>query len=280
MKIIDGNAIAAKIREELKKELIDKKLYAGLAVVMVGNDGGSAAYVRNKIKDCEEIGIKSFSHNLPENAPQNQVEELVKSLAADKKISGLIVQLPLPKHLDEKRIIKLIPPEKDVDCFNAMNVGNMFLGNDSLVSCTPYGIIKMLEHESIKIEGKHAVVLGRSNIVGKPMAMLLLQKNATVTVCHSKTENLKDFTNKADILIAAIGKPGFVTADMVKKGAVVIDVGTSRVDGKLKGDVDFAAVSKKASYISPVPGGVGPLTRAMLMYNTVLAAAREVKSNK
>jgi len=280
VKIIDGNAIAAKIREELKKELIDKKLYAGLAVVMVGNDGGSAAYVRNKIKDCEEIGIKSFSHNLPENAPQNQVEELVKSLAADKKISGLIVQLPLPKHLDEKRIIKLIPPEKDVDCFNAMNVGNMFLGNDSLVSCTPYGIIKMLEHESIKIEGKHAVVLGRSNIVGKPMAMLLLQKNATVTVCHSKTENLKDFTNKADILIAAIGKPGFVTADMVKKGAVVIDVGTSRVDGKLKGDVDFAAVSKKASYISPVPGGVGPLTRAMLMYNTVLAAAREVKSNK
>lgn len=278
-KLIDGKAHSARIREEIKVRAEQfKKVHGkdiGLAVVLVGSDPASQVYVRNKIRACEECGIKSFANYLPETARQKDVEELVKSLAEDKNIHGILVQLPLPAHLDEKAILDLIPVEKDVDGFCEENIGRLCMNRDCLVACTPNGVMQMLKAEGTEIKGKNAVVIGRSNIVGKPMAMLLLNADATVTVCHSKTANLKEICRNADILVAAIGRAKFVTADMVKVGAVVVDVGINRnSEGKLCGDVDFDAVRDKCSYITPVPGGVGPMTITMLLYNTVCAAER------
>lgn len=281
-KLIDGKSHSAAIRQEIKERALRYYLATGkkvgLAVILVGNDSASQIYVRNKVKACEETEIKSFAYYLPEDASQAQVEEVVKAAVADSRINGVLVQLPLPSHIDSAKILKLIPESKDVDGFCAENIGNLCLNNQCLVSCTPNGIMKMLERENIEISGKRAVVVGRSNIVGKPMAMLLLNANATVTVCHSKTSDLKSITAEADILVAAVGKAKFITEDMVKEGATVIDVGMDRgADGKLCGDVDFENVKDKCSYITPVPGGVGPMTITMLMYNTVLAAERSVR---
>lgn len=280
-KIIDGKAIASNMRSEIRnnvsafKEKYEKEI--GLAVVLVGQNSASLVYVRNKIKACEEVGIKSYAYYLPENSTQNSVEELIADLAKDDKITGILVQLPLPAHLNSDKILKLIPCEKDVDGFSAECTGKLCQNVDTLVACTPNGVMKMLESENISVKGKRAVVVGRSNIVGKPMAMLLLNADATVTVCHSKTQNLKQECKNADILIAAIGKAKFITADMVKEGAVVIDVGMNREEnGKLCGDVDFENVKEKCSHITPVPGGVGPMTITMLMYNTLIAAERSV----
>ena len=277
-KIIDGKQIAQSIRENLSKNIAEyKKTKArdiGLAVVLVGENPASQIYVRNKIKACEEVGIKSFAYYLPEQATQEELENLILSLASNGGINGILVQLPLPSHLSD-RALKLIPDSKDVDGFSANNIGKLCLNAESTVACTPFGVMKMLEYENIEIKGKNAVVVGRSNIVGRPMAMLLLNADATVTVCHSKTKNLKKECLKADILVSAIGKAKFITADMVKEGAVVIDVGMNRDEnGKLCGDVDFENVKEKCSYISPVPGGVGPMTITMLMYNTYLSALR------
>ncbi len=283
VKIIDGKKHSTEIRGELKtraqrfKEKYGEEI--GLAVVLVGSDPASQVYVRNKIKGCEEVGIKSFAYYLPEEAAQEQVMEVVEELVGNPAIHGILVQLPLPEHIDAQRVLKLIPREKDVDGFCEENIGNLCLKRDCLVACTPNGVMKMLEREGIDVCGKNAVVIGRSNIVGKPMAMLLLNADATVTVCHSKTENLKEACSRADILVAAIGKPKFVTADMVKEGAVVIDVGMDRDEnGKLCGDVDFVNVKDKCSFITPVPGGVGPMTITMLLYNTVTAAERSKKN--
>ena len=243
--------------------------------MLVGEDPASQVYVRNKIKACEEVGIRSYSYHLPAETSEEQLAALVDELVRDDAVHGILVQLPLPKHLDAERILKRIPPEKDVDGFCAENVGNLAMNRTALVACTPFGVMKMLEAYGIDSCGKNAVVLGRSNIVGKPMAMLLLNANATVTVCHSKTKDLAKVCAQADILVVAIGRAKFVTADMVKEGAVVIDVGMDRDEnGKLCGDVDYDAVKDKASYITPVPGGVGPMTITMLLYNTVLAAQR------
>ena len=275
--IIDGKSLATQMRWLIKQGVDGyKQKYKreiGLAVVMAGDNPASQVYVRNKIKACEEVGIKSFSYTLPQNSAQKDVEELVRALAEDNKIDGILVQLPLPAHLDAENILKLIPTAKDVDGFSAENIGKLAMKEECLVACTPNGVMKMLEHYNIDVAGKRAVVVGRSNIVGKPMAMLLLNADATVTVCHSKTENLKAECLNADILIAAIGKSKFITADMIKNGADVIDVGMNRDEnGKLCGDVDFEAVKEKCSYITPVPGGVGPMTITMLMYNTLQAA--------
>ena len=276
--LIDGKMLAAKLRGELKEKVAlfkAEKGEIGLAVVLVGEDPASQVYVRNKIKACEDVGIRSFSYHLPAESTQKEVESLIAELVASDKVDGILVQLPLPKHLDERKILKLIPPAKDVDGFCAENVGNLAMNCETIVACTPFGVMKMLEEYGIDPKGKSAVVLGRSNIVGKPMAMLLVNADATVTVCHSKTENLKEVCAGADILVVAIGRPKFVTADMVKKGAVVIDVGMDRDEnGKLCGDVDFENVKEKASYITPVPGGVGPMTITMLLYNTYIAASR------
>lgn len=281
-KLIDGKAHSAALRAQIReracafKEANGKDV--GLAVVLVGSDPASQVYVRNKIKGCEEAGIKSFAYYLPGDAAQEEVEELVCSLTENGDIHGILVQLPLPKHLDADKILKLIPNEKDVDGFCEENIGNLCLNRDCLVACTPNGVMQMLKREGIEIKGKRAVVIGRSNIVGKPMAMLLLNADATVTVCHSKTQNLPEICAEADVLVAAIGKAKFVTADMVKDGAVVIDVGMNRdTDGKLCGDVDFENVKGKCFYITPVPGGVGPMTITMLLYNTVTAAERSIK---
>lgn len=278
-KLIDGKAHSAAIRSEIKERVaafkVARGIDVGLAVALVGDDPASQIYVRNKIKACEETGIKSFAYYLPADATQTQLEDLIKALAADNSVHGILVQLPLPAGLDAHSALKLIPKAKDVDGFSEENIGALCLKEDSLVACTPNGIMKMLERENIEIKGKNAVVIGRSNIVGKPMAMLLLNADATVTVCHSKTKNLKEICSRADILVAAIGKPKFVTADMVKTGATVIDVGMNRDEnGKLCGDVDFENVKEVCSYITPVPGGVGPMTITMLLYNTVAAAER------
>ena len=279
MKLIDGKAIAAEIRAELKartqafKEKYGKKI--GLAVVLIGNDPASQVYVRNKVKACEEAGIRSFRHDLPEETTQRQAEELVSALAEDENVHGILIQLPLPRGLDEKRLLSLIPPAKDVDGFLAENIGRLALKEEGTVACTPLGVMEMLSRSNIPVAGKRAVVVGRSNIVGRPMALLLLNADATVTVCHSKTKDLSEECRRADILVAAIGKPKFITADMVKEGAVVIDVGMDRDEnGKLCGDVDFENVKEKASAITPVPGGVGPMTIAMLLKNTCDAAER------
>ena len=276
MKILDGKALATKLRAELKEiiELLDRK--PGLAVVLVGEDPASQIYVRNKIKACEELNIRSYSYHLPETIDQKSVEDLLDQLSLDDNIDGILLQLPLPKHLKQEEVMMHIAVKKDVDGFSPENLGLLALHKERMVACTPLGVMKLLESEGITLEGKRAVVLGRSDTVGKPMAMLLLNASATVTVCHSKTQNLKEICKKADILISAIGKPKFVTEDMVKDGAVVVDVGINREEnGKLCGDVDFERVKDKTSYISPVPGGVGPMTITMLMHNTYLAVCKE-----
>lgn len=278
-KVIDGQRIAENLRADLKNKISEyKSKYSkdiGLAVVLVGDNQASQVYVRNKIKACEEIGIKSYAYYLPEEVSQKELEDLLHSLAEDKNINGILVQLPLPAKLNAESALKIIPFEKDVDGFSPENVGRLSQNVPCLVACTPNGVMKILASENISVRGKKAVVIGRSDIVGKPMAMLLLNADATVTVCHSKTQNLKKECLQADILVAAVGKAKFVTADMVKEGAVVIDVGMNRDEnGKLCGDVDFENVKEKCSFITPVPKGVGPMTITMLMYNTYIAALR------
>ena len=275
MTLLDGKQIAAQIRAELKDKVASMAQKPALAVVLVGQDPASEIYVRGKVKGCEEVGIVSHTYRLSEHATQQEVEELVTSLAQRREISGILVQLPLPKGLNSEKILALIPPEKDVDGFSAVNVGHLALGEQSIAACTPQGIMELLSRYHIQTAGKRAVVVGRSKIVGRPIAMLLLNADATVTICHSKTENLKEECRRADILIAAIGRARFITADMVKEGAVVVDVGINRgQDGKLCGDIDFENVSRHAACITPVPGGVGPMTIAMLLKNTVEAAEK------
>lgn len=277
-KIIDGKVISASVKERVKKgvaELNEKGITVGLAVIIVGQDPASKVYVANKKKACEALGIISEEYALPENTTEQELLSLIEELNNKKSINGILCQLPLPKHLDEKLIINSILPEKDVDAFHPHNVGRIMIGDYDFVPCTPAGIMEMLAFENIDVEGKTCVVIGRSNIVGKPMGMLLLHKNGTVTICHSRTKNLKEICKTADILVAAVGKAGFVTPDMVKDGAVVIDVGMNRENGKLCGDVDYDAVFDKCSAITPVPGGVGPMTIAMLMQNTLTAAIRQ-----
>lgn len=277
MKIIDGKLISAKLKEELKEEVEKLKevgIIPGLAVIIVGNDPASKTYVNSKEKNAEKLGLYSVKHQLDEKVSEEQLLKLIDDLNNDSKIHGILVQLPLPNHIDSKKVLNKISIEKDVDGFHPENVGKMIVGDKAFLPCTPNGVIKILEYENVEITGKHAVIIGRSNIVGKPMAALLLERNATVTVCHSKTKNLSEIVNLADIVVAAVGRPNFVKADMVKEGAVVIDVGINRVDGKLIGDVDFDSVKEKASLITPVPGGVGPMTIAMLMYNTIESAKR------
>ncbi len=276
---IDGKAISAQIRQEIKEEtaaFIKEKGYApGLAVVIVGEDPASQVYVRNKKKGCEEVGFYSEVHELPEKTTQEELNALVDRLNADEKIHGILVQLPLPKHLDETEVLLRISPEKDVDAFHPYNVGKIMIGDYDFLPCTPAGVMALLERSGIDPTGKKCVVIGRSNIVGKPMSMLLLHANGTVTVCHSKTRDLAAVTREADILVVAIGRADFVGADMVKEGAVVIDVGMNRrADGKLTGDVNFQEVEPLASYITPVPGGVGPMTITMLLQNTLTAAKK------
>ena len=276
MELIDGKALAKKIREELKEEVTELRkqgIIPKLAVIMVGNDKASAVYVRNKSKACDEIGIEFEEYLKDANIMQEELIALIKELNNRKDVDGILLQSPIPKGLDIREAFNTIDASKDVDGFNPINVGKLSIGEDAFISCTPYGVVKMLEAYNIPVEGKRAVIIGRSNIVGKPLIQCLLNKNATVTVCHSKTKNIDEITKQADILVAALGKPKFVTENMVKDGATVIDVGINRnEDGKLVGDVDFENVSKKASYITPVPGGVGPMTIAMLMYNVVKAA--------
>ena len=270
--IIDGKAVSARVKEEIRLEIQRDGLDIGLAVVIVGDDPASRVYVNNKKKACEVCGIKSYVYALPAETSEEQLLELIDALNADEKVNGILVQLPLPAHLDEEKVIKRISPLKDVDAFSAENVGKIMIGNYAFLPCTPAGCMELIHSTGVDVSGKECVVIGRSNIVGKPMAMLLLHENGTVTVCHSRTKNLAEVCRRADILVAAVGKPNFVTADMVKDGAVVIDVGINRLDnGKLCGDVKFDEVSEKAGWITPVPGGVGPMTIAMLMKNTVMA---------
>lgn len=277
--ILDGKAVSAKVKEEVKEEVEALKkqgVSVGLAVIIVGNNPASRTYVNNKKKACEAAGILSEEYALPEETTQEELLALVEELNHKDSINGILCQLPLPKQLDEEDVIAAISEKKDVDAFSAVNVGHIMIGDYSFLPCTPAGIMEILRRYNIDVAGKECVVIGRSNIVGKPMAMLLLHQNGTVTICHSKTKNLKDVTSRADILVAAVGIPHFVTADMVKDGAVVIDVGMDRDEnGKLCGDVDFAAVEPKASYITPVPGGVGPMTIATLLKNTVTAAKQQ-----
>ncbi len=277
MQIIDGKKVSAQVKDAVKEQALALKekygITPGLAVVIVGNDPASRVYVNNKKKACEYCGFKSEEYALPEETTQEELLALVKKLNEKDDIHGILVQLPLPKHLDDKEVIDNINPLKDVDAFHAVNVGKIMLGEYDFLPCTPSGVMEMLHAYDIKVEGKNCVVIGRSNIVGKPMAMLLLHENGTVTICHSRTKNLKEICRTADILVAAVGKPKFVTADMVKDGAVVIDVGMDRDEnGKLCGDVDFENVKDKCSFITPVPGGVGPMTISTLMKNTLKAA--------
>ena len=277
MQIIDGKKVSAQVKQEVKNETeLLKKEYSitpGLAVVIVGDDPASRVYVNNKKKACELVGFHSEEYALPAKTTQEELLDLVKTLNEKKDINGILVQLPLPKHLDDKAVIEAINPLKDVDAFHAVNVGKIMLGEYDFLPCTPAGVMEMLHYYNMEVSGKNCVVIGRSNIVGKPMGMLLLHENGTVTICHSRTKNLAEVCSRADILVAAVGKPKFVTADMVKEGAVVIDVGMDRDEnGKLCGDVDFENVKDKCSYITPVPGGVGPMTIATLMKNTIKAA--------
>ena len=282
-KIIDGKLISQQIREEIAQKVVDfnKKTgkLPGLAVIIVGEDPASQVYVRNKKKACEQVGFYSRVYELPEATTQEELNALVEKLNTDEQIHGILVQLPLPKHLNEEEVLLKINPEKDVDAFHPYNVGRITIGDPKFLPCTPAGVMQLLYRSGIEISGKECVVVGRSNIVGKPMALLLLADNGTVTVCHSRTKDLKEVCKRADILVAAIGKADFFTADMVKEGAVVIDVGMNRrADGKLTGDVDFASVEPVASYITPVPGGVGPMTITMLLQNTLTAAGYERES--
>lgn len=275
--IIDGKLVSRSIRENLTLQIEDFKtktgITPGLAVIMVGDNPASAVYVRNKHKACTEVGIKSYQIELPSETSEEELLLKIDELNRDDNVHGILVQLPLPKHINEEKVINRISPEKDVDAFHPVNVGKIMIGNYSFLPCTPAGIMELLAYYNVEISGKRCVVIGRSNIVGKPMALLLLEKHGTVTVCHSRTKNLSDITKEADILVVAIGKATFLTADMVKEGAVVIDVGINRLsDGKLCGDVDFDNVSSVASFITPVPGGVGPMTITMLLKNTLTAA--------
>lgn len=278
--IIDGKAVSMAVKNEVAAETAELKdehgLKVGLAVVIVGNDSASRVYVNNKKKACETVGFQSFEYALDENTTQEQLLDLVNVLNRDERVNGILVQLPLPKHIDEKAVINAISPEKDVDAFHPVNVGKIMIGEYSFLPCTPAGVMRLIESTGVDITGKQCVVVGRSNIVGKPQAMLLLQKNGTVTICHSKTKNLKEICLSADILVVAIGRAKFITGDMIKEGAVVIDVGMDRDEnGKLCGDVDFESAKEKAGYITPVPGGVGPMTIAMLMKNTLTAAKQQ-----
>lgn len=268
-KIIDGTAIAAKIREQIKKEVAGMRKKPGLAAVLVGENPASKVYVGIKRKHCEEVGIYSEEHRLPEETSEDEVIALIRKLNKDNRINAILVQLPVPKHISTENVLSAIALEKDVDGFNPVNIGKLVDGNENSVPCTPKGIIRLLEETGIEIEGKKAVVVGRSSIVGKPTALMLLNRNATVTICHSRTRNLGEVTRNADILVVAAGKARMIAADMVKKGAVVIDVGINKAGGKLVGDVDFEKVKEKAAYITPVPGGVGPMTVAMLLENTL-----------
>ena len=273
--IIDGKLVSAKVKEQVRNEvtaLKEQGITPGLAVIIVGDDPASRVYVNNKKKACADVGFYSEEYALPAETTMEQLLGLIDELNTRKDINGILCQLPLPKHLDEKEVINRIDSSKDVDAFNPVNVGKITIGEYDFLPCTPAGVMELLAHYNISAEGKNCVVIGRSNIVGKPMALLLLHQNGTVTVCHSRTQNLADVSKNADILVAAVGKANFVTADMVKDGAVVIDVGMNRLDGKLCGDVKFDEVSEKASYITPVPGGVGPMTIGMLMKNTLKAA--------
>lgn len=277
--LLDGKAMSAELREELAlrvQRLKGKGVTPGLAVILVGDDPASQIYVKNKELGCQQVSIHSVTIRLPETASQAELEAQIDKLNADASIHGILVQLPLPQGLDEAAALARILPEKDVDGFHLLNAGRLFTGQQGVVACTPKGAMEMLHRTGIDLSGKEAVVVGRSNIVGKPMAMLLLQENATVTICHSRTANLAEHTRRADVLVAAVGKPRFITADMVKPGAIVIDVGINRVDGKVVGDVDFDAVREVASWITPVPGGVGRMTITMLLANTIEAAERMV----
>ncbi len=280
-KIIDGKAISAAIRGEIAAEVEQMKknngFVPGLAVIIVGEDPASQVYVRNKKKDCDETGINSIVHALPENTTQEELLALVNKLNNDDSVHGIIVQLPLPKHLDSELIINNIDSKKDVDAFHPYNVGKIMIGDYEFLPCTPAGVMALLERSNIDVAGKNCVVVGRSNIVGKPQAMMLLHKNGTVTICHSKTKDLAEVCRSADILVVAIGRAKMITGDMIKEGAVVIDVGMNRDEnGKLCGDVDYESAEKKASYITPVPGGVGPMTRVMLLQNTLSAAKKKI----
>lgn len=280
--IMDGRAASKKIREDIKEEVERLKkdgIQPGLAVVLVGENPASMIYVKNKGEACRAAGMYSEEHRLAEDIKESELLELINRLNNDLRIHGILVQLPLPSHINKDLVLKAIFPEKDVDGFHEINMGRLLIGHKGLVPCTPLGIIKLIEYYNIPIEGKFAVIVGRSNIVGKPVAMMLLQRNATVAICHTKTKNMAEICRMADILIAAAGRPGMVTRDMIKDGAVVIDVGINRLDnGRLVGDVDFESASKKAGWITPVPGGVGPMTIAMLLYNTVKAAKETVGS--
>lgn len=281
-KIIDGKAVSAQVKEDIAKEVAMLKqqygISIGLAVVIVGNNPASRIYVNNKKKACEAVGFESFEYALPEETTQEELLTLIDKLNADEKVDGILVQLPLPKHLDEKIVIDNISPDKDVDAFHPVNVGKIMIGDYSFLPCTPAGVMELIASTGVEISGKECVVVGRSNIVGKPMSMLLLHKSGTVTICHSRTKDLAAECKRADILVAAVGVPKLITGDMIKEGAVVIDVGMNRLDdGKLCGDVDFESCEKVASYITPVPGGVGPMTIAMLMKNTLTAAKKKIK---
>ena len=279
--IIDGKAVSAAVKQEVAEETArlkdEKGLKIGLAVVIVGNNPASRVYVNNKKKACEAVGFQSFEYALDENTTQEQLLDLINVLNRDVRVNGILVQLPLPAHIDEKKVIDAISPDKDVDAFHAINVGKIMIGEYAFLPCTPAGVMRLIESTGTEISGKQCVVIGRSNIVGKPMAMLLLHQSGTVTIRHSRTQNLKEICLGADILVVAVGKANFVTGDMIKEGAVVIDVGMNRLDnGKLCGDVEYESAEKKASYITPVPGGVGPMTIAMLMKNTLTAAKQQV----
>ena len=281
--ILDGKVMSEKMRAEIAARtagLKAKGITPGLAVILVGNDPASEIYVRNKGKGCEETGMYSRTIRLPEATTQEELDREIEKLNADPAIHGILVQLPLPKHLDEQAALAKILPEKDVDGFHLINAGHMLTGTEGVIACTPRGALYMIKSTGIDLNGKEAVVIGRSNIVGKPMAMLLLRENCTVTMCHSRTKDLAAHTRRADILVAAVGKAGFVTADMVKDGAIVIDVGINRVDGKVCGDVDFESVRQKAGWITPVPGGVGKMTITMLLDNTVEAAERTLNRDR
>ena len=282
--IINGKIVAQKLRgdiaEEISKFKAEYGVTPGLAVIVVGNDPASAVYVRNKHKACLDVGIESYQIELPQETTEEELLAKIDALNSDKRVNGILVQLPLPKHIDQERVINTILPEKDVDAFHPINVGKIMIGNYSFLPCTPAGVMELLKHYNINIQGKDCVVIGRSNIVGKPMSMLLMEKNGTVTVCHSKTQNISEICQRADIIVVAIGKPEFLRADMIKPGAVIIDVGINRTDdGRLVGDVAFDEVCNIASAVTPVPGGVGPMTITMLLKNTITAAKMQIKHN-
>ena len=280
--IIDGKMVSACIKDSVREkalELENNGEEITLAVIIVGNNPASRVYVNNKKKACEYVGFRSLEYALPEDTTEEELLGLIDKLNSDSNVNGILCQLPVPAHINEEKVIDRISPDKDVDGFSKINVGKLWLGKYDLAACTPMGVMELLKHYDIDVCGKNCVIIGRSNIVGKPMAALLLEKNATVTICHSRTENLAEVTSKADILVAAVGRAGFVTADMVKDGAVVIDVGINRnAEGKLCGDVDFDGVKDKTSYITPVPGGCGPMTIALLMKNTLIAAEKQRKN--